>query len=70
MILLPSADLKRASGLGPTAARYVVWDFARGSGDALSRPPDTERDGGRGDPLGPDPVAASPWDRAMLGPGT
>jgi hypothetical protein len=39
---VPSADPERASDLGRTEARDVARDFARGSRDAPSPPPDTD----------------------------
>jgi hypothetical protein len=39
---VPSADSERASDLGPTEARCVARDFARGSGDGSSPPLDTD----------------------------
>jgi hypothetical protein len=39
---VPSGDPDRPSDLGPAAAREVGSDFARGSRDAASPPPETD----------------------------
>jgi hypothetical protein len=38
----PSVDSERVSDLGPTEARRVARDLARGSGDGSSPPPETD----------------------------